>query len=157
MDSHLKSFEFKGHVPRVPEHFSSSSSVLQERIYKELFVEDEDKDRSVVRKKNITDGFQQSYLDVDNKSKTFCLSDEKFSSFQQAFHWCQLHRYKTRKTFADQVLEVSKYQAYCYVCNCHGAECRNERKIVFQSNGLDSYEVVMYERGQHASMKSTYS
>jgi hypothetical protein len=30
-------------------------------------------------------------------------------------------------------------QAYCYVCNCHGAECRNERKIVFQSNGLDSY------------------
>jgi hypothetical protein len=50
MDLHLKSFEFKGHVPRVPEHFSSSSSVLQERIYKELFVEDEDKDRSVVQK-----------------------------------------------------------------------------------------------------------
>jgi len=53
MDSHLKSFEFKGHVPRVPEHFSSSSSVLQERIYKELFVEDEDKDRSVVHKEKI--------------------------------------------------------------------------------------------------------
>ena len=108
MDSHLKSFEFKGHVPRVPEHFSTSSSVLQERIYKELFNEDEDKDRSVFRKNNITDGFQQSALDVDNKSKTFCLSDEKFSSFQQAFHWCQLHRCKyfrhTRKTFADQVL-----------------------------------------------------
>ena len=51
MDSHLKSFEFKGHVPRVPDHFSTSSSVLQERTYKEFLLKMKIKiDQSFVKK-----------------------------------------------------------------------------------------------------------
>jgi hypothetical protein len=85
------------------------------------------------------------------------MSKEKFSSFQQAFQWCQRNRYKYfrhGKTFADQVLEVDKYKSYFYVCNCHGGDCPNERKLEFQSTGLDSYQIVMYERGLHTMSKT---
>ena len=107
----------------------------------------------LIEKGESEDGSPQSAHEKGN----FILSEEKFSSFQQAFQWCQRNRYKYfrhGKTFADQVLEVDKYKSYFYVCNCHGGDCPNERKLEFQSTGLDSYQIVMYERGLHTMSKT---
>ena len=93
---------------------------------------------------------------VDSRGE-FLLSDDSFSSFHQAFEWCKRNRYKYSRhsrTFVDQVLEVDKYKTYSYVCNCHGSICQNERKLEFRSTGLDSYEILMYERSVHSSMSS---
>ena len=112
-----------------------------------------------------TDGSQQSALDdVGNKISTFSLSDKMRSSSRffskpfigasyidtSIFVIVRLLRTKfSSKVVGNQVPNI------CFYCNCHGSKCRNERNSYFKVlGGLDSYEVIMYERGQHASMKS---
>jgi hypothetical protein len=131
--------------------------LLQKSTHQTFTDEDLFDEESVelIQKGKSEDGFPQSAYEKGN----FILSEERFSSFQQAFQWCQRNRnkyFRHGKTFfADQLLEVDKYKSYFNVCNCHGGGFPNERKLEFQSTGLDSYQIVMYEqRGVHIMSKT---
>ena len=91
------------------------------------------------------------------KGDNFSSLEERFSSFEQAFNWCQRNRYKYKRhsyLFADDLLERKKYKFYIYGCDCHGADCPNERKFEFQSTGKGTYEIHMFERGLHTTSSS---
>ena len=91
------------------------------------------------------------------KGDNFSSLEERFSSFEQAFNWCQRNRYKYKRhsyLFADDLLERKKYKFYIYCCDCHGADCPNERKFEFQSTGKGTYEIHMFERGLHTTSSS---
>ena len=83
--------------------------------------------------------------------------EKTFSSYAQAFNWCQRDRYKYKhhsKTFADDLLEKNKYKFYIYGCDCHGKDCPNERKLEFHSTGKGTFEIRMSERGLHSVSSS---
>ena len=88
MESQFHSFEFKGYAPRAPEPSCSSSSLLQKRTYQTFTDEDLfDEEESVellIQKGKSEDGSPQSAHEKGN----FILSEENFSSLQQAFQWC---------------------------------------------------------------------
>ena len=91
------------------------------------------------------------------KENIFSSLQQRFSSFEQAFNWCQRNRYKYKRhsyLFADDLLERKKYKFYIYGCDCHGADCPNERKFEFQSTGKGTYEIHMFERGLHSTSSS---
>ena len=46
-------------------------------------------------------------------------------------------------------IKILKY--YIYRCDCHGANCPNERKLAFHSTGKGTFEILMFERGLHSS------
>ena len=46
-------------------------------------------------------------------------------------------------------IKILKY--YIYRCDCHGANCPNERKLEFHSTGQGTFEILMFERGLHSS------
>ena len=155
MESRFQSFEFKAYSSKLPEPSPPScSSLLKKRTFDTFTEDDEFEDFVKSVEEECSDGSPQSAVDSRGE---FLLSDKSFSSFHQAFEWCKRNRYKYSRhsrTFADQVLEVDKYKTYFYVCNCHGSICRNERKLEFRSTDLDSYEILIYERGVHSSMSS---
>ena len=110
MESQFHSFEFKGYDPRAPEPSCSSSSLLKTFTDEDFFDEES---VELIQKGKSEDGSPQSAHEKGN----FILSEEKFSSFQQAFQWCQRNRYKYfrhGKTFADRYVNT-KYISTCRI------------------------------------------
>ena len=94
----------------------------------------------------------------DNSEKSFKLLEQRFSSYVQAFEWCKNNRYKYKypsKTDVDEELLENKTKKHIiYRCDCHGANCPNERKLTFHSTGKGTFEILMFERGLHSASSS---
>ena len=113
-------------------------------------------DKMIEKNESLSSSVQKrsfaTFTDADYK-----LLEQRFSSFEQAFNWGQRNRYKYKrhsKSFADDLFEKKKYKFYIYGCDCHGADCPNERKFEFQSTGEGTYEIHMFERGLHITSSS---
>ena len=140
---------------------NNASSLLQKRNY-ETFSDADFDDCVQVEEENIEEDEEEmigasssssSPPPCGNIKEDFQLVDS-FSSYAQAFSWCTRNGYKYRhhsKISADELLENKKYKWYIYGCNCHGANCPNERKLEFRSTGQGTYDIGMSERGQHCS------
>ena len=94
----------------------------------------------------------------DNSEKRFKLLEQRFSSYVQAIEWCKTNRYKYKypsKTDVDEELLENKTKKHIiYRCDCHGANCPNERKLKFHSTGQGTFEILMFERGLHSASSS---
>jgi hypothetical protein len=132
----------------------STSSLLQKRSFATFTDADlEDCDLEVVDE--VGDGVSgvsasSSSVSVISVKEDFRLLEQRFSSYAQAFNWCQRNRYKYKhhsRNYADDLLEKNKYKSYIYGCDCHGAHCPNERKLEFHSTGKGTFEIRMFERG----------
>ena len=97
-----------------------------------------------------------SYSDFPNRNRKngFQLLEQTFSSYVQAFDWCKSNRYKYKhcsKNNVDELMKIKILKYYIYRCDCHGANCPNERKLAFHSTGQGTFEILMFERGLHSS------
>ena len=88
----------------------------------------------------------------------FKLLDLKFTSYVQAFEWCKSNRYKykypSKNNVDEELLEYKTKQHIIYGCDCHGANCPNERKLKYHSTGQGTFEILMFERGLHSAFSS---
>lgn len=136
----------------------SSSSLLQKRVFATFTDADlDDCDLEVVdevedEKTGVS--ASPSSVSVISAKEDYQLLEQRFSSYAQAFNWCQRNRYKYKhhsRNYADD-LEKNKYKSYIYGCDCHGANCPNERKLEFHSTGKGTFEIRMFERGLHSAL-----
>ena len=144
-----------------PSPLQRSSSVLRKRTFTTFTDADlDDCDLDVVdevedEKTGVS--ASPSSVSVISAKEDYQLLEHRFSSYAQAFNWCQRNRYKYKhhsRNFADDLLEKNKYKSYIYGCDCHGANCPNERKLEFHSTGKGTFEIRMFERGLHSALSS---